>query len=140
MVISTIASQSIESTPSSQPLSIPSSRTLTPVSSVFVPGGGMRENQDETVVTSFVSKKLWHYEKFVTDRDIQLKYNVTDPSTICYNVIMGCNLSILVDKDVWWTTKASNWVYKALTNLRNSKMTALKSAFFGKSDFVIRTI
>jgi len=106
---------------------------FTPVSDVWVPGGlSSTAEADREKIKVYVSKQLWHFEKFITNKEIQLKYDVTDPKTICYNVLTGCLMSVNVDRSAWWNTKARGWVYTYLTNLRNSKMTALKIAFFGK--------
>ena len=127
-------------TPNSQSqTTIPSQATSnplansTPVSNVWVPGGiSNAQEADKEKIKVYVSKELWHYEKFITDRETQLKYDVTNPKTICYHVLKGCLLSLTVDRSHWWNTKVKNWVYRYITSLRNSKMTALKLAFFGK--------
>ena len=123
------------SIPSSAPSSVPSlSNTSTPVSQIMVPGGGIHaKDPDESVVITYVSRSLFHMVKFVTSKECQLAYSTTDPTSICYNVLVGClNTAGDVDRSEWWNTKASGWVHATITGLRNNKMTALKWMFFGK--------
>jgi hypothetical protein len=104
-----------------------------PVPNVWVTGGiSSVADSDREKVKIVVSKHLWHDVKFITDKEHELTYNDTDPTTICYNVLAGLKLSENIEKSIWWNTKGKFWVYEFIGNLRNSKMTALKKAFFGK--------
>lgn len=108
-------------------------QTETPVSSVWVPGGGLLAKEvNYDIVIGFTSKVLWHSTKFIRDKSDQLKYDVTDPTSICYNLLKGCNLTFHIDRSKWWNTKASKWVRNSITNLRSNKMTALKHTFYGR--------
>ena len=130
---------SIHSTPSSnvtsQPSSVPSSAARSPpVSKVWVPGGVTNTNEaDRTTVIIYCAKNLWHSIKFITDKEYQLRYSTSDKKSICYNVLTGLQMNTGLDRRVWWESKCRRWISAGITNLRNSKMTALKSAFFGKS-------
>ena len=122
-------------TPSSYAASpVPSTSTATPIEQVWFPGeGGNVKDVGESTVITYVSKHLFHHVKFITNRDIQLVFNFSDPTTICYNVLTNCKSPVQnVDRMEWWNTKANNWVYNQLTGLRNNKMTALKLVFYGK--------
>ena len=129
---------SVRSTPSSQihsepAASIPSAAFSTPVSNVWVPGGvGSTSAADRSTVVVYCAKGLWHWIKFIRDKEYQLRYSATDNKSICYHTLVGCSISPEVDKLVWWESKGRKWVNQAITNLRNSKMMALKAIFFGK--------
>ena len=123
------------STPLSAPLSVPSTMD-TPVQQIWVPGGlGSVGDPSESVVTGYVSKILFHMVKFITNRDIQLAYNATDRTSICYNTLVGCRCTMTnIDRTDWWNTKGSRYVHESLTGLRNNKATTLKWVFFCKRE------
>ena len=95
--------------------------------------GGIVKDPSHATVVAFVSMHLFREVKFIPDPKIMLNYNTTDSTSICLNVLTGCKCSVAnVDREVWWNTKASNWVEKHIIHLRNSKVEALKNAFWSK--------
>ena len=104
-----------------------------PVHWVQGDGGNVKDPSHSTVV-AYVSIHLFREVKFIPDANILLRYDTKDPTSICFNVLKGCKCSLTnVDREIWWKTKASNWVDKYIIHLRNSKVEALKNAFWSKS-------
>ena len=88
-------------------------------------------NCDKAAVTVVVTQKLFPKIKFV-DMDRNLAYE-THKKSIAHYVITTVNLSQEQDEVLWWAT-ARKWVKSLLHQQRNDRNTAVKNAFFGKSN------
>ena len=98
---------------------------------------GNRNNPDEKVVKAYVGMHLFRELKFISKDEIELVYNTTEETSACFNVLTGCKCAINnIDRENWWTTKASVWVYDTIIHLRNSKVDSLKNVFWSKWFFV----
>ena len=106
---------------------------LTPPSDWVQGHGGNKKDPAKQTVQAYVGLHLFRELKFITHAPSQLVYNTHDARTACFNVLNGCKCAIAnIDREKWWNTKGSVWVYDAITNLRNSKVEALKNAFWSK--------
>ena len=81
-------------------------------------------------VKSFVGGNLFAKLKFITNKDVSLRYD-TNEKSICGIVIDGCGLNPKNELNEWWAV-ASKWVWEELMRIRNDKNSALKLAFHGK--------
>ena len=80
-------------------------------------------------VKSFVATNIFAKMKFITNKDVSLRYD-TSTTSICGFVIRGCGLNPKNELNEWWAV-ASKWVWEELMRIQNDKNTALKMAFHG---------
>ena len=87
-----------------------------------------RARQMKITLQGFVSNSLFPKLKFITDPDVELRYT-DDKNSICNLVVRDCN--VVGDQQLWWAS-AKNIVRHKISEMRNNKNSAIKTAFFGK--------
>ena len=101
----------------------------------------MANNQasNETAVEAFVSRELFPVLKFITNRDVALRFDIDKTKTICGFVLDGLNIPQELNREDWWQTM-KNCVANSVNQLRNNKNTSVKWACFGKCCVILTFI